>query len=136
MDSAMMMALFIMIVGLLTMFFMLLVNNYATDLYKIPSGTEEIIFQQRLLNNCFIGEGALISWDNFNQNNLDTCYNLAATANYYDFRLSLEVDGEEKTIQTRNWENKPDHGESIEVPVWKLGEIKSGTLSIEVENFG
>ncbi len=141
-DTSPFMAIFIIICSGLFMLFLFSVSGYATDLYKIRPGTEELIFQERFLKNCFAQQDLLsgvnseIDWDKFNLNHLDKCYEILPDSRYLGFRLTLKVGGEEKQIQTINWQDKVARGESKSVLVWKDSIKKQGQLLIEVQDIG
>ncbi len=135
------MALFIIVVGIMFAFFLVFLFSSSSSLYIIPPGTEEIMFKERFLGDCFLkpneltGEfSSVIDWDKFDQEHLNECYNIGEESRQLGFRLRLKVGDEEKAISTRNWKEKPVSGEGQEVNVWKNNEQLLGDLLIEVQD--
>lgn len=140
-DSMPWMAVFVIVVGVLFTIFLVFLNSTSSDVYQIPPGTEETILKERFFGNCFWEQEELtgnyvsmISWEKFDQKNLDDCYNILGESKDLGFRLRLTVGGEEKSIETRNWRAKPVYGEGQKVNVWKDGQQAEGNLLVEVQN--
>jgi len=135
--TAIYMAVFVIVCGMLFFFFLIILDTQSKEMYQIPAGLEQAILKERFLENCF-GEQEILSghysqgiaWDNFDQEHLNECYDIAAGSEYLGFRLRLEYNGKEKAIQTRNW-----RGEAARTRVFDvLIDGEGGRLLIEVQD--
>lgn len=135
------------ILPVLMLAFAIVVATSSAHIYKMPTGVEEFVVLQRFTSSqeCFAyvdkatgrAYAGIIDFTRFNQETLDSCYNIDEKSQYFAFQLMLKADNSEAftKLKTKNWDGIAEKRIAPkDVLVYKDGQIYKGKLTVEVQN--
>jgi hypothetical protein len=134
----------ILAIGLTVPLLIMIFEKTAFAETRVPAGLDEVLAEYRFLHNpeCFAYQDtatgrnyAEIDVEKFTQQRLNACYRVSDDITRACFKLSLTVGGEEKSVQTQNWNRcylkLPTQQQAQHVLVREQGIRKNGKLLVE-----
>ncbi len=143
-DTAPFYVIFGIVISLLFLAFMWILAYYTTDTSKIPKDLEYDLLTERF-SICFgyetleldLSQRNTISWNKFNQGNLDDCYHTTSIDQpQFSLKLKLEIPPRaSEELKTEYWieDLMIDKEETRNVLVYHEDEIKEGQLIITTQ---
>lgn len=143
-DTIIFWIIFGVVLGFVTIIFVLLVSKSGAEKFKIYENLESLNLIQRFLKSpdCFIylENGRTftnqIDFEKFSDERLNSCYTSSKEMPAYKIILNSNIEDLNKVIKTKNWNDNRNYEERIskEVLIIRQNEIQKGNMEIEVQN--